>query len=100
MQASSNDLGRERVFQVVRDELLSLLDREGIPAMEVTEDTSLISDLGLSSLALLDLVVGIERALDCRFERVEDWGSSGSSSEVREYKVGAIVDATWATVHA
>jgi len=100
MQTSFSDLDRERVFQIVRDELLSLLAREGMPEMEVTEETSVITDLGLSSLSLLDLVVGIERALDCRFERVEDWSTSGTSNEARELRVGAIVDATWATVRA
>jgi acyl carrier protein len=87
------------VFAVVRDELLSLMDREGIPVMDVTESTSLIGDLGLSSLAVLDLVVGIERALDFRFENVESWASA-DATDGREYCVGAIVDATLATVGA
>ena len=94
-----SNIERERVFAVVRDELLSLMNREGIPVMDVTEGTSLIGDIGLSSLAILDLVVGIERALDFRFEDVESWATSEASNG-REYCVGAIVDATLATVGA
>ena|SRR5947207_13437874 len=95
-----SNMERDRVFEVVRGELLSLMEREGLPSMEVSEQTALVGDVGLSSLAVLDLMTSIEAALDCRFDELEAWATPDPNTDSREFRVCAIVDATWATLRA
>ncbi len=64
-------LGRQQVFELVRDELADILEIE--PAT-ISESSSFAEDLGADSLALIELVEALEEELGERTVgfRIED----------------------------
>lgn len=64
-------LDRQAIFEIVRDRLADILDRE--PG-SITEGQSFVDDLGADSLALIELVEGLEEDLSERSVglRIED----------------------------
>jgi len=67
----SAPLGRQQVFELVRDELADILEIE--PAT-ISESSSFAEDLGADSLALIELVEALEEELGERTVgfRIED----------------------------
>lgn len=93
-------IDRSRVCQIVTEEVTHLLRNEGLDFVELNEDMSLLDDLGFSSLALLDLMVGLERALGCRFDDIDTWSASEDQTGGPRFRLRSIVDAALETVRA
>jgi acyl carrier protein len=64
-------IGREEIFEIVRDRLADILE---IEPGTITEGQSFVDDLDADSLALIELVEALEEELAGRIEgfRIED----------------------------
>jgi acyl carrier protein len=59
-----NEASRERIFAAVRSELLRVCSEQNPDFdADIRLDSSLVADLGLDSLSLVEVVVGLEQAL-------------------------------------
>lgn len=63
-------LNRMEIMERLRDILLMADDRNTKLIESCTEDYKLVTDLGLSSVALLYVVIAIEETFDIRFDSV------------------------------
>ena len=61
---------REQIIDKLRDILAATNGQGQSAAMNVTEDTNLFSDLGLTSVSMLYMVIAIEEDFGIRFENV------------------------------
>jgi acyl carrier protein len=57
------DLDRDRVAELVRDEIHQLLDERAEPVVNLSDSDNLAADLGFSSLDLAQLVAQLEQRL-------------------------------------
>lgn len=77
---------REQVFASIAELLPRVLKRE-IP--EVAEDTQLMSDLGLRSATMLELLLELEDALEIQIEVEDiDQGTMSSVGDLADYVAG------------
>ncbi len=63
-------LTREEITEQLRDILLSADDKNAAVVASCTESSVLSTDLGLSSVAMLYMVIAIEETFDVRFDNV------------------------------
>ena len=61
---------REQIIDKLREILVAADGRGQSSVMNVTEDTNLFTDLGLTSVSMLYMVIAIEEDFDIRFENV------------------------------
>jgi acyl carrier protein len=82
---------RDRLFEIVRAELLRIR-RAQAPGFdgEIRMDSSLIADLGLDSLSLVEAVVALEQAL--RIEHLSLSELSESEGDGGRFTVESLVD--------
>lgn len=73
-------LTRIEIIERLKDILLTADDNSAAIIENCTEDSNLISELGLSSVGMLYLVIAIEETFQIRFENV----SLGDFSTVRD----------------
>lgn len=72
-------LSREDIVEQLKSILLSADDKNAALVAACTEDTLLATGLGLSSVAMLYMVIAIEETFDVRFDDVgmDDFKSLG-----------------------
>ena len=63
---------REAIFNTVRDVLLALVKNRNEP-IEIRPQTSLIRDLGLTSLTMVDLTLALEEAFELDEFPMQAW---------------------------
>ena len=63
-------LNRDEIFERLKDILLVSDDKNQAAIAACTEDSKLITDLGLSSVGMLYVVIAAEETFDIRFENV------------------------------
>lgn len=63
-------LTREDIIEELKSILLSADDKNADAVASCTEDSVLSTDLGLSSVAMLYMVIAIEETFDVRFDDV------------------------------
>lgn len=61
---------REQIIEKLREILAATDSRGQSAAMNVTESTNLFTDLGLTSVSMLYMVIAIEEDFNIRFENV------------------------------
>ena len=61
---------REQIIDKLREILVAADGRGQSSVMNVTEDTNLFTDLGLTSVSMLYMVIAIEEDFNIRFEDV------------------------------
>ncbi len=66
------NIARDEVLQIIREQLADILELDD--TTKISESSSFVEDLGADSLALIELVEGIEEELSDRVEdfRIED----------------------------
>jgi|SRR5882672_2870783 len=84
---------RDRIFETVRAELLRVC-RELQPGFgaEIRMESSLVADLGLDSLSVVEVVVALEQALRIEHLSLEALNERESGREGERFTVGALVD--------
>ena len=70
---------REEIFETLKEILRSADDRNPEAVEQATEETNLVTDLGLSSVSMLYLVIVMEDTFDVRFDDVgvQDFATVG-----------------------
>ena len=63
-------LNRIEIFERLKDILLMADDRNAKLMETCSEDSKLVTDLGLSSVGMLYLVIAVEEAFSIRFDNV------------------------------
>ena len=63
-------MNRNEIFERLKDILLVSDDKNRAVVAGCTEESNLVTDLGLSSVGLLYVVIAVEEAFDIRFENV------------------------------
>ena len=83
---------QERIFETVRAELLRVArQRQSGFTGEIGPRSSLITDLGLDSLSLVEAVVAIEEALRIEQLPLDALHECGAGGERDRFTVGALV---------
>lgn len=59
--SSSHSQDREEIFRIIREQLADILEMDD--TSKISESSSFVDDLGADSLALIELVEGIEEEL-------------------------------------
>ncbi len=82
---------RNEVFEALKDILRSADDRNPEAVENSTEETNLVTDLGLSSVSMLYLVIVMEDTFGIRFDDigVQDFGTVGDVIDYIINKKGA-----------
>lgn len=82
-------LTRPEIMERLRDILLVADDRNSAQIAACTEATNLTTELGLSSVGMLYLVIAIEEAFDIRFENMGlgDFATVGDVIDYIEAKI-------------
>jgi acyl carrier protein len=94
MHTQRNDVSmRDRVFEIVRAELLRVR-REQSPDfdVEIRLESSLVADLGLDSLTLVEAVVALEQALGIERLSLEALNDRESGRGGERFTVASLVD--------
>lgn len=63
-------LSRSEIFEKLKDILISADDRGIVEADKYTEDSKLVTELGLSSVNILYMVIAIEETFGIYFDNV------------------------------
>lgn len=82
-------LSREEIIDKLKEILVSATDDDGAALDEVTEESKLSSDIGLTSVAILYMVIAIEETFDIRFDGagVNDFETLGQVVDYIEGKL-------------
>jgi acyl carrier protein len=90
--------GDQAVFEVVRGVLAELLCDRGQTETPIVPEASVIEDLGLDSLAMVDLTVLLEDRLALREFPMQEWADAEAVRDGRRYTVASLVHACGALV--
>ncbi len=83
----------ESLFDAVRDVLMELIRDCGLPPKVIEQDASLIEDLGLDSLAMVDLTLLLEERFSIVEFPMQRWANEEGRREEPRYTVGSLVRA-------
>jgi len=87
-------LGRDEISTTVQLVLRNVVQQSGRPAPEIDETSNLLADLGLSSLDLPDIAVGLEEGLRLREFPIDDWlKAEGMRTDPDALTVRSLVEA-------
>lgn len=64
-------MDRREIIEKLKDVFNMVLNTEGEDVQKYTEDSNLVTDLGLSSVGVLYAVIAIEEFFNIRFDDVE-----------------------------
>jgi acyl carrier protein len=79
--------------KLISDEVLILLrERHVTGHVAIEPDTSLVEDLGLDSLAFVDLTLRLEAKLGVRELPLQDWIDAEVARPGRRYTLGSLSD--------
>lgn len=82
-------LNRQEIIDNLKDILISATDNTNVDLDSITEDSNLTSDVGLTSVAILYMVIAIEETFDIRFDGagVNDFATLGQVVDYIEEKL-------------
>lgn len=63
----------KNLYQAVKEVIYKLMDERDRKRVEIAGDSSLIEDLGLTSLHFVDLTVALEKALNIERFPIQQW---------------------------
>jgi acyl carrier protein len=84
---SSND----SVFEAVADVLVELIRQRGDAHLKVEASSSIVEDLGLDSLAMVDLTILLEEKLSIVGFSIQAWLDAEAMKDVSRYTVASLV---------
>lgn len=87
MTESSND----GVFDAVEDALIELIAQRGDTHLEVEASSSIVEDLGLDSLAMVDLTILLEDKLSIVGFPMQEWLDAETMKHAARYTVASLV---------
>jgi acyl carrier protein len=85
-------MGKDRMFQLVVDELLQLTREHGFAREQIVGSASLVEDLGLDSIRFLDLTVALERALGVDEFPMQRWQDMEAGRPDKRYTVASLAE--------
>jgi len=77
-------MDRKEIMDKLRDIYVMAVPNASVNASEITEDMNLLTDLGMSSINLLYMVIAMEEFFDIRFDEVS-FGDFKNVGEVISY---------------
>lgn len=81
-----------KLAEVIRAELLQLVAERGVvPNCQLTPDVSLVEDLGLDSLAFVELTLRLEGRLELGELPLREWIDTQSMSPGGRYTLGSLL---------
>ncbi len=80
-------LTKEEIFEKLRSILIGMDDRNRELIANATEDTKLITELGLSSVSMLYLVIAIEETFDIEFDTEFPFATVGEVVDYIQSKI-------------
>lgn len=82
------------VVAIVREVLSDAVRGAGRPATSIDETSHLLAELGLTSLDLADVAIGLEQALELAEFPIMEWlKDQGQRTDAAALTVGSLVDA-------
>ena len=85
-------MDQEAALDVVRNVLSRLVDKPDFDAATLSAETCVITELGLTSLELIDLTVALEDELMIEEFPLQDWIDQENQRGAEGFRINSIVD--------
>jgi acyl carrier protein len=82
----------ERLYDLIKAEVLKILDKDARARQPIELSTSLVDDLGLDSLEFIDLTLGLEEALKVDEFPMQDWADTEVEKSGQRFTFASLVD--------
>jgi acyl carrier protein len=83
----------EELYEIVKAEVLKILDKDSRALQPIGWSTSLVDDLGLDSLEFIDLTLGLEAALELEQFPMQDWADDEIERSEQRFTFASLVGA-------
>src|SRR5689334_1695685 len=89
---TTTDDARERVFRIVREAIVALPVKDRSKLTHVTMSSSIVTDLGIDSLSMIEVAVAIEDALGIAPIPLALWREREAERAGARFTVASLVD--------